>query len=180
MNRLIRSTFYASVATATLLIGAGQSFAAEPGDFQATLRGVTIGIPLGALPPPGLYAGLENFIGPNAVGKGQNSAAAGANNGNGLTVFGAAIIPSLLWVPGWNVMGADVGFAVIQPLYTVAGLQTNCGAVNCNGTAPIAFGNGSFFENMHNTIWSSTLSWNWHNSWFTSVGFDFQGPDGSQ
>ena len=184
MNRLIRSTFYASVATATLLIGAGQSFAAEPGDFQATLRGVTIGLPLAALPPPGLYAGLENFIGPNAVGKGQNSAAAGANRGNGLTVFGAAIIPSLLWVPGWNVMGADVGFAVVQPLYTIAGLQTNCTniGVGCVGSAPIAFGagTGAFFENVHNTIWSSTLSWNWHNGWFTSVGFDFQGPDGSQ
>lgn len=185
MNRLVRATFYGSVAAAALLLGSGQSFAAEPGDFQATLRGATIGIPLGALPPPGLYGGLETFIG-RGDGQGQNGAAAGAGPyGKGLTVFGEAIVPSLLWVPGWNVIGADVGFAVIQPFYTVAGFSTGCvvsGPNPCVGTEPIAFGGGAgaFFENMHNTVWSSTLSWNWHNGWFTSVGLDFQGPDGSQ
>jgi hypothetical protein len=180
MKRLVRTTFYGSVAAAALFAATGPSFAIEPGDFQATLRGATIGIPLGALPPPGLYGALETFVGANDAGVGQNGAAEGANQGHGLTVFGEAIVPSLLWVPGWDFLGANVGFAVIQPLFTVAGLQTNCSSSSCNGTAPIAFGNGSFFENVHNTVWASTLSWNFKNGWFVSAGFNFQGPDGSE
>ncbi len=90
---LTKTTLYGAIAAAGLFAATAPSFAVEPGDFQATLRGSTIGIPAGALPPPGLYGGLETFVGPNGVGKGQNSAAEGANGGNGLTVFGEAIAP---------------------------------------------------------------------------------------
>jgi len=179
--RFIKTAVLGSIAAATLAFASSPSFAIEPGDFQATLAGATIGIPAGALPPPGLYGGLQTFVGPNAKGTGQNSKAAGADLGNGLTVFGEAIVPSLLWSTGWNLFGGNVGFVVVQPLYTVAGLFTNCPpAATCNGTAPIAFGNGAFFENVHNTIWQAIDSWNWKNGWFTSLGFAFQGPDGSQ
>ena len=183
MNRVIKTTLCGPVAAVALLLGAGQSFALEPGDFGATLRGVTIGIPLGAAPPPGLYGDVATFIGDNNTGQGQNSAAAGANGGHGLTVFGAMIAPTLVWSTGYNILGANLTFAATQPFFTVAGLQTNCTniGVGCVGSEPIAFGAaaGAFFENMHNTIWHSSLSWNWKNGWFTSVGFDFQGPDGS-
>ena len=70
--------------------------------------------------------------------------------------------------------------AAIQPFFTVAGLDTNCpGPASCVGQPPFTFGNGSFFENVHNTIWSSAVSWNLKNGWFTSLGFNLQGPDGS-
>jgi hypothetical protein len=179
MNRIVKAAFSGSVAVAALAMGATQGFAVEPGDFQANLRGVTIGIPLGAAPPPGLYMGVTTFIGANDVGVGQNSAAAGANGGNGLTVFGEMLAASLVWSTGWNVLGGNLTFAAVQPFFTVAGLDTNC-PFTCNGTPPIALGNGSFWENVHNTIWSSSLSWNWKNGWFTSLGFNFQAPDGSQ
>jgi hypothetical protein len=185
MNKtLARTTLYGSIAATALFAATAPSFAIEPGDFQATLRGATIGIPAGALPPPGLYGALETFIGPNGVGEGQNSAAQGANSGHGLTVFGEAISPSLLWSTGWNFFGGNVGFVVVQPFFTVAGLQTNCTPVagGCAGSPPIAFGTGAgaFFENVHNTIWQAIDSWNWKNGWFTSLGFGLQGPDGSQ
>jgi hypothetical protein len=184
MKQLVRTTIYGSIAAAALFTASG-AFAAEPGDFQENLRGATIGIPAGALPPPGLYGGLETFIGPNGVGQGQNGAAEGANSGHGITVFGSAIVPSLLWVPGWNFAGGSIGLVVIQPFFTVAGLQTNCTTVpgvGCVGSEPIAFGAGAgaFFENVHNTVWQITDSWNWHNGWFTSLSFAFAGPDGSQ
>jgi hypothetical protein len=180
MKQLVKTAVYGSVAAAALFMATG-AFAEEPGDFQANLRGATIGIPAGALPPPGLYGGLETFVGPNGVGQGQNSAAAGANGGHGLTVFGEAIAPSLLWSTGWNLFGGNIGFVVVQPFFTVAGLATNCPApgVSCNGQPPIAFGNGAFFENVHNTTWQAIDSWNWHNGWFTSLGFAVQAPDGS-
>jgi hypothetical protein len=183
MKRLVQTTLYGAVAAAALFVATG-AFAAEPGDFQANLRGATIGIPAGALPPPGLYGGLETFIGPNGTGVGVNSAAEGQNGGHGLTVFGEAIVPSLLWATGWNFLGGNIGFVVVQPFFTVAGLQTNCtpSAIGCTGSAPIAFGAGAgaFFENVHNTVWQAIDSWNWHNGWFTSLSFAVQGPDGSQ
>ena len=179
----MKTTLYASAVLASFA-GAGQSFAVEPGDFQANLRGVTIGIPLGAAPPPGLYAGMTTFLGLNNTGVGQNSAGAGANGGNGLTVMGEMISASLVWSTGYNILGGDLTFAAIQPFFTVAGFETNCTPTiaGCVGAAPIAFGAGAgaFFENMHNTIWSSSLSWNWKNGWFTSAGLQIQAPDGSQ
>jgi hypothetical protein len=184
MKQLVKTTIYGSIAAAALFTASG-AFAAEPGDFQANLRGATIGIPAGALPPPGLYGGLETFIGPNGVGQGQNGAADGAGPaGKGLTVFGEAIVPSLLWVPGWNFAGGSIGFLAVQPFFTVAGFSSNCttAGVNCVGTPPISFGSGAgaFFENVHNTVWQVIDSWNWHNGWFTSISFAVQGPDGSQ
>jgi hypothetical protein len=163
------------------LLTASQSFAVEPGDFQATLRGVTIGIPLGAAPPPGFYSSIETFTGPNGVGVGQNSAAAGANSGRGLTVFGQAESLSLVWSTGYNVLGGSLVLAAIEPFFTVAGLGTQATAtVPTVGTPPMDFSTASFFENWHNTVWASSVSWNWKNGWFTSLGFNFQGPDGSQ
>jgi Putative MetA-pathway of phenol degradation len=183
MTQHTRTTFLGSVALAAFFLTANQSFAIEPGDFNATLAGASIGIPLGAAPPPGLYASTESFVGPNAVGTGQNGAAAGANGGHGLTVFGAAETVSLAWSTGYNIFGGSLVLAAIQPFFTVAGLDTNCASaagIGC-GTPPIAFGAGAgaFFENVHNTIWSSAVSWNLKNGWFTSLGFNLQGPDGS-
>jgi len=194
MTRHARTTFLSSVALAAFFLTANQSFAIEPGDFNATLTGATIGIPLGAAPPPGLYSSLQSFVGPNGVGTGQNSAAAGAGPyERGLTVFGQADTVSLAWSTGYNIFGGSLVLAAIQPFFTVGGLSTNCQPIaggNCIGSPPIAFGGalvgplaqpvgGAFFENVHNTIWSSAVSWNWHNGFFTSLGFNFQGPDGS-
>lgn len=179
MKRLARATFYGSVAAAALCMAAGPGFAAEPGDFQATLAGITIGIPLGAAPPPGLYGSLTTFVG-QGNGTGQNSAANGANNGKGATATGELIMPSLVWVPGWSIAGGSTVLAVIQPFYSIAVTQTNCTAFAglCTGSTPAASG-ADFFENVHNTIFSTTEAWNWKNGWFTSLGFNFQGPDGS-
>jgi hypothetical protein len=46
---------------AALAIGgvASSALAEESGSFQNRLSAATIGLPLGALPPPGLYTGLE-------------------------------------------------------------------------------------------------------------------------
>jgi hypothetical protein len=176
MNRRTRTILLSSAAIVTSLFGAGQGFAIEPGDFNASLAGATMGTPLGAAPPPGLYFGLQTFVGPNATGTGQNSVAEGANGGHGVTPFGEAITPALVWAPGWNFLGGNPVFAVIQPLYTVGGLATEGPP---GSTPPIAFANGSFFENVHNTIFASHLSWNLGNGWHASGGFNFQGPDGS-
>jgi len=97
-------------------------------------------------------------------------------------VLGQALEGTVIWNPGLSFLGGTPYFTVAQPFFTVAGFQTNCSPMppaGCVGSEPIAFGNGSFFENIHNTIWTARNSWNWHNGWFTSVGLGIQGPDGS-
>ncbi len=64
---------------AALAIGgvAGSAQAMETGTFQNRLNGATIGLPLGALPPAGLYTGLETaYLGPLA-GSGNSGASIG-------------------------------------------------------------------------------------------------------
>ena len=64
---------------AALAIGgvAGSAQAMETGTFQNRLNGATIGLPLGALPPAGLYTGLETaYLGPLA-GSSNNGASIG-------------------------------------------------------------------------------------------------------
>lgn len=166
MTQLTRITLGGIVAALIAAGGVSQSFAEEPGDFNATLRGATIGIPLGGAPPPGLYGGFTTFTGPNGVGQGQNA---------GLTVFGQAEVASLVWGTGWKFLNADVTFAVVEPFFTVGGFDPNSTI-----KPPIAFGDASFFENWHNTVWSGALSWNLGGGWHGSLGLNFQGPDGSQ
>jgi hypothetical protein len=90
---------------------ASESFAIEGSDFTNYLRGATQGLPLGALPPPGLYGsfGLNSTgLPPGNAGKGNQ------------TIPGSAIAPafgygvSLLWVPGWTFLGASYGASIVQ------------------------------------------------------------------
>lgn len=164
MKRLARTTIYSSVAAATLFMASG-AFAEEPGDFNAYLHGVAIGIPTGALPPPGLYGGLENFAGLDGVGQGQEK----GNNANGY-----AVIPSLVWSTGWNFLGGNIGLVAIQPFFVVDVFPTS------DPNRDIHVGDTTFLSNMHNTIFQVIDSWNWKNGWFTSLGFAIQGPDGSR
>jgi hypothetical protein len=102
-------------AAAALLVTAmaSESFAIEGSDFTNYLRGATQGLPLGALPPPGIYGAF----GLNATGLGPSP-----GKGN-QTIPGAATAPSfgygvsLLFVPGWTFLGATYGASVVQGMY---------------------------------------------------------------
>jgi hypothetical protein len=153
----------ASVASIALLLGTSRGFAVEPGDFGSSFRGATMGVPLGAAPPPGLYFDLLTFAGPNGVGQGQDK---------GTTVDGFAVAPALVWSTGWNFLGGTPVFSVVQPIYDVAGVPSSPGN-------PLAFGDASNWENVHNTIWGGAVSWNVGQGWHVSAGFNFEAPDGS-
>src|SRR3984885_4038804 len=110
---------------AALAIGgtASSALAEESGTFQNRLNGATIGLPLGALPPAGLYTGLETaYLGlPSDVGSGGHRIGKQCVRTTG---GGCARIPAiaqavpLLWVPGWNFLGATYGASVVQAFYT--------------------------------------------------------------
>jgi hypothetical protein len=134
----------------------------EPGDFGQYIRGFTIGDPLGALPPPGLYFENTTLYVPGAPGFGQ----VGGFKANALLDA-----PTFLWSSGYQFLGATYSAALSQPFYQVD--------VYPSGLGPPSTG-GTLFKDMHNTwVNPATLSWNFKNGWFASVGFDFYIPDGS-
>jgi hypothetical protein len=156
---------------AALAIGgtAGSASAMEFGTFQNRLNGATIGLPLGALPPPGIYSGIETaYLGMTGPAGGKG------NQANGLFLPAVAQAIPLLFVPGWNFLGASYSFSVVQAFY-MNGAFVNPGSLN---TPPVGLG---FNETLANTTWNPiNLSWNVGGGWFVAAGFNFMAPDGSR
>jgi hypothetical protein len=157
-------------AAAVFLAGtASKSFAVEPGDFTNYLRGASQGLPLGALPPPGIYGsfGLDvTGLPPGHAGVGNQA------------IPGAAIAPAfgygatVLFVPGWTFLGASYGAAVVQGFYF--------GTSDASLTPPFA-GSGTTDPELANTSFTPIdLSWNLGHGWFFSAAMNIVGPDGSQ
>ena len=163
---------------AALAIGgvASSALSEESGSFQNRLNGATIGLPLGALPPPGLYSGLETAylgmlgVGPNTRGN------QGAPPANFYLPAIAQAVP-LLWVPGWNFLGASYAMSVVQAFYN----NNNTGTVSPGtpfGTPANPVVGGQYTT--ANTFFSPlNLSWNLGGGWFTSISFNFVAPDGT-
>ncbi len=176
MTRL-RNLALGGLAALAITGVASQALAAEPGNFENRLTGASIGIPLGAAPPPGIYTGLETaYLG--MVGNG------GWTTGN-FFIGGRVTLPAiaqavpLLWVPGWNFLGATYSASVVQAFYEAA----NCGNIGCNGPLGLNQNNntiGSAFM-FANTTWTPiSLSWNLGQGWFVSASFTFMAPDGTK
>ena len=84
---------------------ASSAFASETGTFENRLNGATIGLPLGAAPPPGLYTGLETaYLG--MVRPAVQLTAMPQETRAQLVLPAVAQAVPLLWVPGWNFCGA--------------------------------------------------------------------------
>ncbi len=176
MTRL-RNVVLGSLAALAIGGVASSASANEVGTFQNRLTGATIGLPLGALPPPGLYSGLETaYLGYAGTG--------GQTAGNWKVAIPGANLPAiaqavpLLWVPGWNFLGASYGASIVQAFYTFE----TCGAGACGlgsnaGSAPITGGGYVIANTTFNPI---TLSWNLGGGWFVSGAFNFMAPDGTK
>jgi hypothetical protein len=156
-------------AAALFVAGAAsKSFATEPGDFTNYLRGATQGLPLGALPPPGLYGGF----GLNATGLDGDNGRGNQNVGKPFTTapaFGYGF--NLLYVPGWTFLGATYGAAVVQGFYQ--------GELAGPTNPPFAV--QSISPEIANTNFTPIdLSWNLGHGWFTALAVTVVGPDGSR
>ena len=160
----LRRSVVCSALVALGTITPAITLAHQPGDFSQFFRGVTIGDPLGAAPPPGLYFENVTMFAPSAKGHGQVAA---------FKVNAPADIPILLWSTGWNFLGGSVLMAISQPYYNVNAFSSTAGGPPFTGA--------THFPAVHNT-WVNpiTLSWNLGNGWFASAGFSFYAPDGSR
>ncbi len=160
---------WGAAAAAIFMKGAvSKSLATQPGDFTNYLRGATQGLPLGAAPPPGLYASF----GLNATGLNGDNGRGNQNVGsafNTAPAFGYGI--AVLWVPGWKFLGADYSAAVVQGFYQ--------GELS-GPTAP-PFATQSISPEIANTNFTPIdLSWNLGHGWFTALALTIVGPDGSR
>jgi len=175
MTRL-RNAVLGGLAALAMGGAASSALAEESGSFENRLTGATIGLPLGALPPPGLYTGLETAY----LGLGHGTASTGTFIPGGAKLVLPAIAQAvpLLWVPGWNFLGASYGMSVVQAFYNnnTTGV-VNQGSPFSTTANPVVGGNYT----TANTFWNPiTLSWNLGGGWFVSASFNFTGPDGTR
>jgi hypothetical protein len=147
-----------------ILAGSIMADARELGDFGQYLRGVSIGDPVGAAPPAGLYFENTTLLTPELRGNGQF----GAVNVNVISDT-----PVLLWSTGWTMLGANVSMTLVQPSY-------NLTAWNSATSGP-PFTGATFYPTLANTFINPiSLSWNLGSGWFASTGFALYVPDGSR
>jgi len=170
---------------AAIAIGgvASSASAMETGTFQNRLNGATIGLPLGAAPPPGIYTGLETaYLGAIATGGNSGQSAGNQCATTPATGRNCAVLPAiaqavpLLWVPGWNFWGATYTASVVQAFYVFTTCGVN-GNGSCAGGSPITSG-GFVYTNTF--IQPINLSWNVGGGWFIGTAFSFTPPDGSR
>jgi hypothetical protein len=170
----------------------------ETGTFQNRLNGATIGLPLGALPPPGLYTGLSTAY----LGMLSGSGTSGASTGNQCAAVGpagsgrCAVLPAiaqavpLLWVPGWTFWGANYSASVVEAFYVFSTCGGNVTTVGAGGAAVTAFGNGGCgtgnpitgggFVYTNLFVQPLNLSWNVGGGWFIGTAFSFTAPTGTR
>jgi hypothetical protein len=164
----LRNLVLGGAAAALVMSGAvTKSFAIEAGDVTNYERGASQGLPLGALPPPGLYFSFA-----------WNATGLGSSPGVGQQVTGFASNPIIggapvfLWVPGWNFLGATYGASVVQPIFVGWDLTPVNPGFTAVGVSGPSFGNTS--------ITPIDLSWNLGQGWFASLALTFVPPDGSR
>ncbi len=122
--------------------------------------GATTGAPAGALPPAGIYANIDTYYSSGTVvnGEGQNT---------GIKLAGAGGAVRLLDVPGWRILGASYGAAIIQPF--------NYNLVNADNIGH----SSSYSMGLYNTILTpEILSWPLGKGNFVSEGLSIYLPDG--
>ena len=159
--RVHQSVFATAAGLFSIAALSGGPLAYEPGVHEATKGGVTIGVPTGALPPPGVYVNFNAFLYQVDVVD---------ERGHKTGIKDNTFSPSaqLLWVPGTKLLGASYGAFIVQPYVS--------NAADIPGAA-IDIRNETGF---HNTFISPiNLSWNLGGGLFTSAGFGFYAPTGT-
>jgi hypothetical protein len=145
------------ILTAGLCLGSviGQSALALE-DVSRFLPGCTVDVPVGALPPPGLYMSTFAIFFDLQV-KNQNGASLG------IPIRDSQLVNELTYVPALpQILGATYGAFIVQPVRLLSvGLP--------NGTA-------SAFGTVNTLISPLNLSWNLQNGLFVSFGLTFYPP----
>jgi hypothetical protein len=149
------------VALAALAASAGfdRSQAAEAGNLLQTLPGASIDAPFAVPLPPGWYGSWENFATGNLNGTGQVG---------GLQTRVLLTAPELIWSTGYDILGAKLTMAIIQPFTEAYAPSPPLGQTQWN------------WATANTIITPALLSWNLGNGFFAGTGISFIVPDGSR
>ena len=161
----VRNAAAGLLLTAACLAWPAPAGAREPGVGPNFPPGSSLAIPAGANPPPGLTFHLNN-----SFYSGEGMGADG--NALGYTATEWAVVPQILWNPGWSIFGASYMAFVTEPLLSIDVNNSRDPAINKLGHS---LGNG--FANT--AISPINLSWTISQGVFFSAGFTFYGPDGT-
>lgn len=165
MKEMLRT---ASVALGTVALGlmsvAGAATNASAAElWDPHLRGVNSGLAAGALPPPGVYGVINNYLADynsyDAKGKKKPN--------GGLTAL--VEVPIVLWTPGIKILGADYGVAIAQPFD-----YTNYSPLKASSTT--GAGNWGTFNTV---IVPAILSWSLPSNFHVSTALNIYVDDAS-
>lgn len=154
-----RQRLTCAVALALAACFAAGSAYAEEG-VTPLQPGITTGVPVAALPPPGVYLSLD-----------FTDIHAGYLNAGGthlpIKLDFPLIAPLLTWVPGTKVLGASYAAGIAQPYGWIGVDATGVGGPKTTGTG------------MFNTVLMPyILSWNLGQGWFVGTSMSVYVPDG--
>src|SRR5258707_14259459 len=102
MHSAPRAAFFGPIAGSAIWAGLGQALASEPANLGNFLPGNTMGAPIAAAPPPGLWFASTAFYLPIVSGNGN--ANCGPRCKERYNAVGATV--NLTWGSGWKVLGA--------------------------------------------------------------------------
>jgi hypothetical protein len=154
------SASLSAIALAAVSMWSRSASASE--NLSPYLPGATTGVPMGALPPPGLYYS-DTFYTTNG-----NSLKDGEGKGVPLKLRNYTNTSLFVWVPGWHLLGAEYAANVIF-FYD----QHNVDTTSIGGYRSKSTG---FFNPI---ITPMILSWNLGNGFFTSTSMSVYLPDGN-
>lgn len=139
---------------------ANTALAREPGVPPSVPPGNSLGVPIGASPPPGIY--LNTFSSVNSLELKDDD---GNDLGADIDITDTAV--QLLWVPGFKLLGADYKAFILQPFLHIDQSST---------FPPVA--NGSEFGLGNTEIHPIDLSWSLAPGHFVSAGLSIFAPTG--
>lgn len=115
VNDKIVFKYLTLLANAVCLLSSTISFSTSAAEGITPLQpGATTGNPAGLLPPEGLYLSVDLDYETGYVKNGANKTAR-TPGGTKIKAQNSSDVASLLWVPGWAVLGARYGMAIAQP-----------------------------------------------------------------
>jgi hypothetical protein len=100
------------LAALTMILAATGALAREPGLASQTPPGLTIGLPIAMVPPPGLYWTMRTSVNSADLVDGK-----GHFFGERFTIYG--ISNQLTWVPGWTLLGGKYKAFVTVPMIDI-------------------------------------------------------------
>ena len=150
------------LATLPFVLMAGHAYAAATGSSPEYPEGNTLGLPTGALPPPGVYITFKP-----SYAQSRSTNAAGHFTGAHAEVFGAT--GSIAYIPGIKILGANYGMFI-----------RSIGSLNVSLTTPPKAGSKTFNRVglVDTEFVPVSLSWPLGHHLFVNGEFGFYPPDG--